>query len=135
MSSTEQYFEDSWQAYCTRLIRAGFPGALIISHEGGRLWINKNLIISGMEKRAEKKMEIGWLISKQSTEDLGIPMILPAHMGTKRFFSEAQKCGLLTFDNFPRAAKHHLPTKLMKRLSKTASLSHGMGKTPKSMPP
>ena len=40
LSSTEQYFEDSWQAYCTRLIRAGYPGALVKSHEGGRLWIN-----------------------------------------------------------------------------------------------
>jgi len=88
-----------------------------------------------MEKRAAKKMEIGWLISKPSIEDLVIPMILPAHMGTKSFFSEAQKSGLLTFDNFPRAAKEHLPTKLMKYLSKRASLSDGMGKTLKAMPP
>jgi len=94
-----------------------------------------NLIFAGMEKQAAKKMEIGWLISKPSIEDLVIPIILPAHMGTKRFFSEAQKSGLLTFDNFPRAAKEQLRTKLMKCLSKTASLSDGLGKGPKSMPP
>jgi len=81
------------------------------------------------------KTEIGWLISKPSIEDLVIPMILPARVGTKRFFSEAQNSGLLTFNNFPRAAKKHLPTKLMKCLSKTASLSDGLGKAPKSMPP
>jgi len=53
------------------------------------LFINKPLILAGMEKRATKKMEIGWLISQPSIEDLVIPMILPAHMGTKRFFEEA----------------------------------------------
>ena len=88
-----------------------------------------------MEKRAAMKSEIGWLVSKPPIEDLVIPMILPAHVGTKRFFSEAQNSGLLTFDNFPSAAKEHLPTKLMKCLSKTASLSDGLGKGPKLMPP
>mmetsp|Transcript_84117 Transcript_84117/g.136359 ORF Transcript_84117/g.136359 Transcript_84117/m.136359 type:complete len:235 (-) Transcript_84117:961-1665(-) len=135
LSSTEQYFDDSWLAYRFRLFRAGYPVALIKSHEGGRLWKNKSLIIAGMEKRAAMKSEIGWLISKPPIEDLVIPMILPAHVGTKRFFSEAQNSGLLTFDNFPSAAKEHLPTKLMKCLSKTASLSDGLGKGPKLMPP
>jgi len=40
LSSTEQYFEDSWLAYCFRLFRAGYPVALVKSHEGGRLWKN-----------------------------------------------------------------------------------------------
>ena len=44
------------------------------------------------------------MISGPSIEDLVIPMILPAHVGTKRFFSEAQRSGLLTFDTFSRAA-------------------------------
>jgi len=88
-----------------------------------------------MEKRAAKKMEISWLISKPLIEDLVIPMILQARVGTKCFFSEAQNSGLLTFDNFPGAAKKHLPTKLMKCLSKTVSLSDRMGKGPKVMPP
>jgi len=64
-----------------------------------------------MEKRASKKKLIGWLISKPSIEDLVMPMILPARVGTKLFFLEAQRSGLLTFENFPRAAKDHLPTK------------------------
>jgi len=64
-----------------------------------------------MEKRAAMKTEIGWLISKLSTEDLVIPMILPARVGTKHFFSEVQNSDLLTFDNFPRVAKEHFPTK------------------------
>jgi len=72
LSSSEQNFEDSCRAYCTRLLGAGCPGALIKSHEGSRLWINKNLVIAGMEKRASKKKKIGWLISKPSIEDLVI---------------------------------------------------------------
>jgi hypothetical protein len=122
-------------SYCCRLFGAGCPVTLIKSHEGGHLWKNKSLIIAGMEKRAAMKTEIGWLISKPLIEDLVIPMILPVRVDTKRFFSEAQKSGLLTFDNFPRAANEHLSTKLMKCLSKTASLSDGLGKGPKLMPP
>jgi len=56
-------------------------------------------------------------------------MILPERVDSKRFFSEAQNSGLLTFDNFPRAVKH-LPTKVMKCLSETASLSDGLEKDP-----
>ena len=126
LSSTKQYFEDSWQAYCTHLIGARYPSLLIKSHQASRLWINKvccsalqcvavccsvlqrqlfiqtqtktlwinkNLTIAQMEKRVSKKKEIGWLISAPSIEDLVIPMILPAHVGTKRFFSEAQRSG------------------------------------------
>ena len=39
LSSTKQYFEDSWQAYCTHLIGARYPSVLIKSHQGSRLWI------------------------------------------------------------------------------------------------
>ena len=88
-----------------------------------------------MEKQASRKKEIVWLLSKASIADLVIPVVLPTHTGTKRFFSGAQKSGLLTFDSFPRVANEQLPMKLMKCLSKTASLSDGMGKTPKWMPP
>ena len=97
--------------------------------------MNKNLKIAGMEKRVSKKKETGWLISKPPIEDLVIPMILPAHVGTKRFFSEVQRSGLLTCDTFSRAAKQQLPAKLMKCLCNTASLSDGMGKSPNAMLP
>jgi len=69
-------------SYRTRLILAGYPGALVKSL-GGRLWKNKNLILAGMEEQAAKKMEIGWLILKPSIEDLVLPVILPARTGTE----------------------------------------------------
>ena len=69
-------------SYRTRLILAGYPGALVKSH-GGHLWKKNNLILAEMEKQAAKKMEIGWLILKPSIEDLVIPVILPARTGTK----------------------------------------------------
>jgi len=51
LSATDQYFKTFWQAYrtCHGLIKAGYPGALVTAHEGGRLCKNKNLIIAGME--------------------------------------------------------------------------------------
>ena len=60
-----------------------------------------------MEKQVTKKKEVGWLLSKPSTADLVIPVILPARTGTKRMFSGAQKSGLLTLNSFPMASKEH----------------------------
>ena len=79
-----------------------------------------------MDHKAKAKAEAGWQIDTPEISDTIIPLILSARPGAQAWFSNAAKAGLTFFEDFPQEANEKLPSKIMRCLTKTISISTGI---------
>ena len=79
-----------------------------------------------MDHKAKAKAEAGWQIDTPEISNTIIPLILSARPGAQAWFSSAAKAGLTFFEDFPQEAKEKLPSKIMRCLTKTISISTGI---------
>jgi hypothetical protein len=121
--TTELFFRKNWSCLVKDLTSVGYPTKHISHVEENLKYENRPTIMQEMDHKAKEKAEAGWQIDTPEISNTIIPLILSARPGAQAWFSSAAKSGLTFFEDFPQEAKEKLPSKIMRCLTKTISIS------------